>query len=76
MIGLSFFVGTAGNLTLHRVADRLSHPMHDFLSLQIKLIFGMAIGIFLLLLISGEYFKALRELDTARRKRLPGTHEK
>ena len=44
--------------------------MHDFLSVQIKLIFGMAIGIFLLLLISGEYFKALRELDSARRKRL------
>jgi hypothetical protein len=74
MIGLSFFIGAAGNLALHLAADRLSRPMHDFLSVQIKLIFGMAIGILLLLVISGEYFKALRDLDTARTKRLEDTH--
>ena len=69
MIGLAFFVGAAGNLALHLAADRLSRPMHDFLSVQIKLIFGMAIGIILLLVISGEYFKALRHLDEERRRR-------
>jgi len=75
MIGLSFFIGVAGNLALHLAAHRLSRPMHDFLSVQIKLIFGMAIGIVLLLIISGEYFKALRDLDTARTKRLADTRE-
>jgi TRAP-type C4-dicarboxylate transport system permease small subunit len=73
MIGLSFFVGAAGSVALHLSADSLPRPMHDFLSVQIKLIVGMAIGIFLLLLISGEYFKALRELDGAYKKRLAAT---
>ena len=35
----------------------------------------MGFGILLLLCISGEYFKALRELDSARKRRLANAHE-
>src|ERR1700704_2667247 len=74
MIGLSFLIGGAVVVVVRTAADRISPPLHHFIFLQAVLIFGMAIGIILLLLFSGEFVKALRELDPTRRKRLSDTH--
>jgi len=75
MVGLSFFCGAAFGIALNAAAPRLSPQMYAFLYAHKMIIFGIGVGIILLLLFSGEYFKALRELDAARRKRLSDTHE-
>ncbi len=75
MIGLSFFGGAAFGVALNFAAPRLSPAMYRLLWAQKILIFGMGVGITLLLIFSGEIFKALRELDAARRKRLQVAHE-
>lgn len=75
MIGLSFFCGAAFGVALNAARPRLSPQMYAFLYANKTMIFGIGVGIILLLLFSGEYFKALRELDAARRKRLSDAHE-
>jgi len=50
--------------------QRLTPQIHPFIFSQIVLVLGMGLGVMLLLLLSGEYFRALRELDVARRRRL------
>jgi hypothetical protein len=57
-------------LGLYSAGDGLRPQIHQFIFLQIVLTVGMGLGIILLLLVSGEYFRALRELDAARRLRL------
>jgi hypothetical protein len=75
MIGLSFFCGAAFGVALNVAAPRLSPQMYAFLYAHKMIIFGVGIGIILLLLFSGEYFKALRELDAGRRKRRSDARE-
>jgi drug/metabolite transporter (DMT)-like permease len=70
MIALSFFGGGALGLALYLPPERFTPRMHHFVFLQVVLIVGMGVGIFLLLLVSGEYVKALRELDAAKKARL------
>ena len=74
MIGLSFFFGAAFGVALNAVASRLSPQMYSLLYAHKILVFGAGVGILLLLLFSGEYFKALRELDAERRRQLSATH--
>jgi hypothetical protein len=70
LIGLTFITGAVVGVALYSSGHHLSPQAHQFIFLQIVLIVGMGLGIILLLLLSGEYFKALRELDAARRRRL------
>src|SRR2546423_11898503 len=61
MIGLSFFIGAASAVALHLAGTRLSVSTYHFLFVHVILIFGMGVGLILLLIFSGAYFKALRE---------------
>lgn len=70
LIGLTFVGGGSAGAVLYSLGDRIPLQMHRFIFFQIVLVVGMGLGIILLLLLSGEYFKALRELDSARRQRL------
>ncbi len=69
MTGLSLIAGTALGFVLHSTAARFPAGLYRFLYAHEMLIFGMGIGIILLLIFSGEIFKALLKIDTARRSR-------
>ncbi len=76
LIALTFIAGAAAGFGLNSSFGRLlTPPMHRFIFLQIVLVVGMGLGIILLLLVSGEYFRALRELDAARMSRLANEHK-
>lgn len=75
MIGLSFFGGAAFGVALDVIGPRISPQIHRFVFAHIILIFGMGVGIILLLVFSGEYLKALRDLQAARRSRSVHSHE-
>ena len=68
MSGLCFFSGRVAAAALRLFADRISQTINYFLFSQIVLVVGAGIGITLLLIISGEIFKALAALDTARKQ--------
>ena len=70
LIGLTFVGGAGAGMALYSAGRRFSPAMHQFIFLQIVLVVGMGLGIIVLLLFSGEYFRALRELDAARGRRL------
>jgi len=76
MIGISFFFGAAFGIVLNAAAPRLSPQMYSLLPYFMPTsfsLFGAGFGILFLLLFSGEYFKALRELDAERRGQLSAT---
>jgi drug/metabolite transporter (DMT)-like permease len=56
---------------LDAAAPRISPHLHRLIFAHVVLIGGMGLGILLLLAISGEYMKALRELT---RNRQTGSH--
>jgi len=70
LVGITFVSGGTLGFALESAGTRISYPLHQFLFFQIALLVGMGLGIVLLVLVSGEYFKALRALDAARRGRL------
>lgn len=51
----------------------ISYRLHMFVFVHIVVLVGMGLGVALLLFLSGEYFKAVRALNAARRERLAGT---
>jgi hypothetical protein len=73
--GAAFFIAAVLILARHALAPVISPQLHRFIFSHIAFICGMGIGILFLLAVSGEYFKALRELDATRRKRLSEIHE-
>jgi hypothetical protein len=73
--GGAFFIAGALLVTRHVFASHISPALHRFIFAHILVICGMGFGILFLLAVSGEYFKALRELDAARRKTLSDAHE-
>ena len=75
LIALAYVGGGAVGIALYSAGDGLRAQVHEFIFLQIVLTVGMGLGIILLLLVSGEYFRALRELDAARRQRLTNEHK-
>jgi len=73
LVGITFVTGGTLGFVLYLFAGRISYRLHHFLFFHVVLVIGMGVGIALLLLLSGEYFKALRALDAARRARLAAT---
>lgn len=73
--GAAFFIAALLISALHALGSRISSELHRFLFAHVLLICGMAFGILFLLAASGEYFKALRELDATRRKSLSHSPE-
>jgi hypothetical protein len=73
MIGLSFLIGATAGVVLHFAESHLSALAYRLFFAHVILIVGMGIGIIFLLIFSGEYFRALRDLDAARRRRLAAT---
>ena len=73
--GAAFFAAAALYVTLDAFGSRVSPQLHQLIFFHVVLIGGMGFGILLLLCISGEYFKALRELDAARKRRLTNGQE-
>jgi hypothetical protein len=73
LVGVTFVTGGMLGFALYWASSRISYHLHQFLSFHIVLLVGMGLGIALLVLVSGEYFKALRVLDAARRERLAAT---
>ena len=76
LVGIAFAVGGAVGIGIYSSGDRLSRQMHQFLVLQVVFVVGMGLGILLLLFVSGEYFRALRELDAAHKRRLSDESER
>jgi hypothetical protein len=74
MIGLSFFGGATFALALDVIDPRISPQIHRLIFAHIILIFGVGVGIILLLVFSGEYLKALRDLQAARKSRSIHSH--
>jgi hypothetical protein len=68
--GVIFFTAGALIVARHAFASHISPALHRFIFAHIMVICGMGFGILFLLVASGEYFKALRALDAARRKTL------
>jgi hypothetical protein len=66
--GATFFIAGALIVARHAFASHISPGLHQFISAHVAAICGMGFGILFLLAASGEYFKALRELDATRRK--------
>jgi len=73
--GAAFFIAAALIVIRAAFAPLISPQLHRFIFAHIAFISGMGFGILFLLAASGEYFKALRELDAARRRRLADPHE-
>ena len=73
--GAAFLIAAVLISALHALGSRISPELHRFLFAHVLLICGMAFGILFLLAASGEYFKALRELDTTRHKTLSHSRE-
>ncbi len=70
MSGVSLFVGALIGITLDRLRPQLSRQTQFFIYSHELVICGVGLGIILLLIFSGEIFKALRSLDAERRARL------
>jgi hypothetical protein len=70
LIGITFIAAGILSFALHSIGTRIDYRLHQFIFLQIVLLVGMGLGMILLVLVSGEYFKALRALDATRRERL------
>ena len=70
MSGVSLVAGAAIGVTLDRVRPHLSRQTQFFVYSHEMVIYGVGLGIILLLIFSGKIFKALRDLDAERRKRL------
>jgi hypothetical protein len=68
MVSLSFIGGTGLDLALHLATHRVSDFTYRFLHSHTRLIYGIGIGIILLLIFSGEIFKALWQLDVEARR--------
>ena len=75
MIALSQFTAAITYAVLCLVADRLSPSMHRLVFDIVLFVGGAGAGIFFLLAISGEYARAVRDLDSLGRKRSPNTRE-
>jgi hypothetical protein len=73
--GAAFFIAAVLILARHALAPVISPQLHRLIFSHIAFICGMGFGILFLLAASGEYFKALREIDVARRRRLADAHE-
>jgi hypothetical protein len=58
MMALSFIGGNLLGIALTSMAPRIAPHIYDFLYLNKTLIFGMGLGIGLLLTVSGEIFRA------------------
>src|SRR5438477_980193 len=69
MAGLSFLGGVAA-AALDFAGARASPSLHRFIYGNVLVMFGIGVGIILLLAISGEIFKALRDIDAARHREL------
>jgi hypothetical protein len=67
--GAAFFIAGALLVGRHAFTSHISPGLHRFIFAHILVICGMGFGILFLLAVSGEYFKALRELDAARKRR-------
>ena len=73
LIGVTFITGAMLFFALYWAGTRINPNLHRFLFFHIVLLVGMGLGMILLVLVSGEYFKALRALDTARKERRAAT---
>jgi hypothetical protein len=73
--GAAFFIAAALIVARHALGPVISPQLHRFIFAHIAFICGMGFGILFLLAVSGEYFKALRELDAARRKTSSDAHQ-
>jgi hypothetical protein len=73
--GAAFFAAAGLYLGLDALGSRISARLHQIIFGHVILVAGMGFGILLLLVVSGEYFKALRELDAARKRRLADAHQ-
>jgi hypothetical protein len=73
--GAAFIVAAGLYVTLEALGSGVSPQLHRIIFGHVVLIAGMGFGILLLLCVSGEYFKALRELDAARKRRLADAQE-
>jgi hypothetical protein len=69
--GLALLLAGLLYAALGAAGSRLSPELHRLIFAHVALIAGMGLGILLLLVISGEYMKALRELA---RNRQNGSH--
>ena len=70
MAGLSFLVGGVAAAALDFAGARASPSLHRFIYGNVLVMFGIGVGIILLLAISGEIFKALRDIDAARHREI------
>jgi hypothetical protein len=68
--GLSFLVGGVAAAALDWAGGRLSPSLHRFIYGNVLALFGSGSGIILFLAISGEIFKALRTIDSARHREM------
>src|SRR5438477_11893281 len=68
MSGVSLFVGAVIGIILDRFRPELSRQTQFFIYSNELVIYGIGLGIILLLIFSGEIFKALRVLDAERKK--------
>ena len=73
--GAAFFLAAALIVARDALAPVISPQLHRFIFGHIAFICGMGFGILFLLAVSGEYFKALRQLDAARQKPSSDAHQ-
>jgi hypothetical protein len=66
MSGVSLFIGAATGVTLERLRPHLSRQAQFIIYVHELVIYGIGLGIILLLIFFGEIFKALRGLDAKR----------
>ena len=70
MAGLSFLVGGLAAAALDFADARVSPSLHWFIYGNVLVVFGIGVGIILLLAVSGEIFKVLRDIDAARHREM------
>ncbi|HEV2965347.1 MAG TPA: hypothetical protein VGW97_00435 [Chthoniobacterales bacterium] len=68
MCGISLFVGAVVGIILDIFRPDLSEQTEFFLYSHELILYGIGLGIILLLIFSGEIFKALRVLGAERKK--------
>ena len=73
--GAAFFIAAVLIVARDALVPFISPQLHRLIFAHIAFVCGMGFGILFLLAVSGEYFKALRELDAARRKTASDAHE-
>ena len=72
MSGVSLFLGAVIGVALERWRPQLSSKARFIIYSQELVIYGIGLGIILLLIFSGEIFKALRVVDAEREKQSGG----